>query len=258
MQDILRAGSIKRFARQAMRGSWLRGILVVLICALVANGPSFVISYLTSSGFVSYILVFYQLIVSGPLIMGLTVFFLDVFRGTDEPGLGSFGRGFSFGSKAIQLYITVLAYVLLWSLLFIVPGIVAAFRYSQSFFILADNPGMAPGDCIRRSKVMMFGIKGRYFLLQLSFIGWMILLGLPSFFAAYNALDLTSVPLTPEAVEFQLIKATQAPLPTVLGILGYLVYVYIIAADACFYDIISGNLKVYTEVSSSGDPQGMY
>ena len=257
MTEVFRPGTIKRFARQAMRGKWLRGILVMLLYALVINGPSFILSYLTDSKVVSYILVFYQLAISGPMIMGVTVFFLDVFRGVDEPGLGSFGRGFSFGFKAIQLYITVLAFVILWSFLFVIPGIVAAFRYSQSFFILADNPDMSPYECISRSKVLMFGIKGRYFLLQLSFIGWVILAGIPSALAVYSAVDPNSMYISIEAFQMQVIKASEAPLPTALGILSYLAGVYILAADACFYDIVSGNLKLYTEAPPR-DSKGMY
>jgi uncharacterized membrane protein len=57
----------------------------------------------------------------------------------------------------------------------IVPGIIAAFRYSMAFYILKDHPEISPMEAIRRSKEMMVGQKWRYFVLNLSFIGWALL-----------------------------------------------------------------------------------
>ncbi len=56
-----------------------------------------------------------------------------------------------------------------------IPGIVAALSYSQAFYILAENPGIGALEAIRISKRMMYGYKGKLFLLYLSFIGWAIL-----------------------------------------------------------------------------------
>ena len=61
---------------------------------------------------------------------------------------------------------------LLWSLLLIIPGIVAAYRYSMAFYILNDNPEMSAKAALDESKRMMAGYKGKLFCLQLSFIGW--------------------------------------------------------------------------------------
>jgi len=69
----------------------------------------------------------------------------------------------------------MIIFVLLWSLLLIVPGIIAAFRYSMSFYILADNPDMGIMEAINESKRMMRGNKWKFFCLNLSFIGWAIL-----------------------------------------------------------------------------------
>ena len=68
----------------------------------------------------------------------------------------------------------------LWSLLLIIPGIVASFAYSMTFFIMADNPNLSANDAIRVSKEMMKGHKAELFWLELSFLGW-ILLGFLSF-----------------------------------------------------------------------------
>ena len=60
-------------------------------------------------------------------------------------------------------------------LLLIIPGFIYAIAYSQAFYILADEPKTDPLVCIRKSKEMMDGYKMKYFLLQLSFLGWALL-----------------------------------------------------------------------------------
>lgn len=66
-------------------------------------------------------------------------------------------------------------YIYLWSLLFIVPGIIKSFSYSQTMFIKAENPDIPANRAIELSKVMMEGHKFDIFYLHLSFIGWMLL-----------------------------------------------------------------------------------
>lgn len=68
-------------------------------------------------------------------------------------------------------------YLLLWSLLFIIPGIIAALSYAMTEYILAENPEISAGEAINLSKQMMDGNKWRLFCLRLSFIGWDILCG---------------------------------------------------------------------------------
>lgn len=65
--------------------------------------------------------------------------------------------------------------VLAWSLLFVIPGIVAAYRYSMATYIMAENPNMQATEAIERSKTLMDGRKGDLFCLDLSFIGWALL-----------------------------------------------------------------------------------
>ena len=66
-------------------------------------------------------------------------------------------------------------YVFLWSLLFIIPGIVAGFSYAMTDYILAEDPELTADEAISQSKSMMMGNKWRFFCLQFSFIGWDIL-----------------------------------------------------------------------------------
>ena len=63
-------------------------------------------------------------------------------------------------------------FITLWSLLFVIPGIIAAFAYSQTIYIMLDNPQISPLEAIGASKQLMRGHKFEYFTLQLSFLGW--------------------------------------------------------------------------------------
>ena len=66
-------------------------------------------------------------------------------------------------------------YSFLWSLLFIIPGIIASYSYAMTGYILAEHPELTASEAIASSKEMMSGNRFRLFCLQLSFIGWAIL-----------------------------------------------------------------------------------
>ena len=84
-------------------------------------------------------------------------------------------------------------FIFLWTLLFIVPGIIKTYSYRLSYYILADNPSMSATEVRKRSIELMRGNKWRLFCLELSFIGWELLciltLGILSFWVTpyYNA-----------------------------------------------------------------------
>ncbi len=102
--------------------------------------------------------------------------------------------GFAFFLKVIWLTIIQSVFVFLWSLLLIVPGIIAAYRYRQSFYIMFDNPDMSALDCIRKSKALMVGKKLELFVLDLSFIGWAFL---SSLVQSYIVLPVVNIWLEP-------------------------------------------------------------
>ena len=66
-------------------------------------------------------------------------------------------------------------YIVLWSLLLLVPGIIKSFSYAMTNYILIDHPDLSVNEAITHSRHMMNGNKWRFFLLNLSFIGWGIL-----------------------------------------------------------------------------------
>ena len=84
-------------------------------------------------------------------------------------------NGFEIFLKILGLELLRLLIIGLWSLLFIVPGIIAYYRYRMAFYILLDNPDTSPISCLRASRRMMDGYKAELFTLDLSFLGWLFL-----------------------------------------------------------------------------------
>ena len=81
--------------------------------------------------------------------------------------------------RFLWLCVLMSIFIFLWSLLLIVPGIIAAYRYSMAIFIFCDDPEKGALTCIRESKAMTMGYKGQLFVLDLSFIGWYLLCIIP-------------------------------------------------------------------------------
>ena len=112
------------------------------------------------------------------LSAGFTGACLNVSRNAPG-GLGDLFDAFGIFFKVIWLNIVESVFIALWSLLLIVPGIIAAYRYSMAMFILLDDPDKGVMACIRESKTMTMGHKGELFVLDLSFIGWLLLSVIP-------------------------------------------------------------------------------
>jgi uncharacterized membrane protein len=126
-----------------------------------------------------------SLIISGPMTQGMAGFSLKFWR-RQQPDIPDLFTGFNNFWNALLAYLLIIVFVVLWSLLLIIPGIIAAISYSQTFYILSENPSIDPGEAIDRSKAMMNGYKAKYFRLCLRFFGWALLccltLGIGFFF----------------------------------------------------------------------------
>ena len=151
---------LKVRALNSLTGNWGPVIGVYLVYFLVIGALQF-----------TYIGNF---IAGGALALGMAIFNLSVSRG-NEFSLNQIFDGFKNFVNSMVTYLLSLLYILLWTLLFIIPGIIAAFSYSMIFYILADEPELTPSETLKKSKEMMDGYKMDFFLLNLSFIGWAIL-----------------------------------------------------------------------------------
>jgi uncharacterized membrane protein len=181
--------ALKKEARQQLKGQWGRAALFTLLFAAIYYLIPMIIEINLSGGFEAWInstdaangataSTFVITLVLLPLYIGYLWTFLSVIRTGEQIKFSGLVQGFSEISmylKILGTYLVMMVYMFLWFLLFIIPGIIKAFAYSQTYFVLKDNPGIGINAAIKKSRTLMHGYKWKFFVLQLSFIGWGIL-----------------------------------------------------------------------------------
>ena len=256
------SSNLRALGRNALAGKWQSAIIAVIVYTLCVQLPPAILNtlfgldmgelysmnmgYSYNVGVDSYSTVYnsmpaysplsgiYSLLVTGAMDLGLTLFFLAMFR-RQIVGIGDVFLGFERYGKALGLFLFQGLFIVLWSLLFIVPGFIAAIRYSQAFFILADDPNKGIRQCMDESKMMMRGNKAKYFCMSLSFIGWAILASIPAgvLSGISEALYLSGF----MTVLFDIVGALcMAP-----------VIAYMYSTQAGFYEILAGHLIKETQ-----------
>ena len=125
------------------------------------------------AGFLSIVLSLVSMVLSA----GYVLYAMRVRKGLLTPYATLFD-GFLFAGKIILLEIVIGIFVLLWSLLLFIPGIIAGYRYRFALYNLCDNPEMGVMEALNMSKAQTLGHKWELFVLDLSFLGWNILCGL--------------------------------------------------------------------------------
>lgn len=241
------AWKIREIARNALKGYWKPMFVAVLIYYLLTSGIGEVLSYVfnydtseiyMSFGFPddSHIMYpnlgyggdIYEFLVGGAFSLGFSLLLLTFFR-TKRIDYSLNFEGFSYFGKAFLLQLLIGVKVFLWGLLLVVPGVIAAYRYSQAFYILADNPDYSITQCIEESKRLMAGNKGRLFYLELTFIGWLILSSIPS--GIITA-------LFPASGFMKVIAVIVSAIPMLF------VYAYIYVSQTAFYELLTERLVV--------------
>ena len=114
------------------------------------------------------------LFIAGPMAVGICIFTLGLSR-DENARLEQIFEGFKNYGTVLGAYLLMVVFIFLWALLLIIPGIIAAIAYSQTFYILAEDDTIGSMDALRKSKEMMNGYKWKYFCLGLRFIGWALL-----------------------------------------------------------------------------------
>ncbi|MDY6843318.1 MAG: DUF975 family protein, partial [Thermodesulfobacteriota bacterium] len=128
-------------ARDSLRGRWGIAIGAFVVYLLIQIAVQFIpgVGWLIS------------LLISGPLSVGLCVFSLSLAR-RHEPQLSQIFEGFAKFGVALGAYILQYIFIFLWSLLLIIPGIIASLAYSMTFYIIAENDSIGPLEAITKSK----------------------------------------------------------------------------------------------------------
>ena len=177
--------------------------LIALVACLIESAILSLCSQIPYIGFVG------NLILTGPLAIGISLIFMKLVRNHPEVDLKDLFFSFSERfSKDLLLGLMIGIYTLLWSLLFIVPGIIKSYSYSMAYFVSLDHPDWEWKACIEESMRITQGHKGELFVLDLSFIGWYFVgamcLGIGTLWVApYH--------MTAKAGYYEALKATAQP-----------------------------------------------
>lgn len=207
------AADFRAMARGALRGRWFIAVMVTLVATILGgtgmDGPEIKFSVSESgasanltlagqtifstggnpgimallAGGILYIVLAALVIAAVWLFLGSVVgvgyskFTLQLADGGDA-GFDNLFQYFPYWKNAVCTRLLTGVYIFLWSLLLIIPGIIASYSYAMTEYILAEHPEMTAGEAIAASKELMYGNRWRLFCLHISFIGWAILCAL--------------------------------------------------------------------------------
>lgn len=166
----------KADAKGKLKGNVFKFFPICLIIFAFSGLSSFFSSLLES--FDSFYLVAINFIIfalSGIINIASDYFFLNVTKDINKLKFSTWVDGLNLWGKGIISNLLVFIWTFLWSLLFVIPGIVKGIAYSQTNYIIAENPSITPSKAIKISKIITKGYKGDLFFMGLSFFGWIIL-----------------------------------------------------------------------------------
>lgn len=185
MQQILNRPAIKAEAKSfiGQNARWWKMTLATIALYLLNGGISIYVNIATainhddpsttvgySSSIITLLLIPFTIAASG--------YYLNHIRGFNPEWKSLYKEGIDNYGSYLVTGVLVNVFTFLWSLLFVVPGIIKALAYSQAKYVIHDNPRLKGKEAIEISKRMTNGFKGDLFSMYLSFIGWYILVGL--------------------------------------------------------------------------------
>lgn len=177
----------KNESLDALKGNWAPAVLAtVIFCIIIAaiETPNTVYSMthpVTTPSLTSMFTPFTALdllyfLIALPLGLGYANAMLALLRkGERDITSNMFKLGFAPYWKKVWSMLLMNIYIILWSLLFLIPGIIKSFSYAMTPFIVNDEPELSAEQAIKKSMAMMKGHKFDLFYLYLSFIGWFLL-----------------------------------------------------------------------------------
>lgn len=160
---------LKAMAKEQIRGNIGILFVVTLVMALLSGLAAGVLSLIPVVGSIVA-----AVVVTPAFALSMVRIYLALTLYT-KPEVKDVFSGFDDFWAAFKVTFLSGLYIFLWSLLFVIPGIVKTYSYSMAMYVLAENKGMSATECINASKEMTNGHKMDLFVLSLSFIGWMML-----------------------------------------------------------------------------------
>ena len=182
---------VKEQAKQIMKRNYWKMFVVTLIASILTGEKTTIIervqdftsnnlSYDSQPIFYSFISVasilgiLYTIFIGNIIVVGKNGYFIK--NHDENPELGEIFKGFKGNYlNVVKIMFLMDLKTLLWLLLFIIPGFVKAYEYSMIPYLLAENPNLSADEAFSLSKQMTTGQKMDLFVLDLSFIGWIIL-----------------------------------------------------------------------------------
>lgn len=162
--------SFKSVALNQLKGRWkvpcIATLILIAVFAVIEGSSA--LTYGTIGGILSTF-------VYGSSAIAFTNIFILLYLSNDRITFSDFVNGFSDFLRGFLGMLWMSLWIFLWSLLFVIPGFIKAFAYSQIFFILSDNPKIGVIKAMNISKVITQGHKADIFCLAFSFIGWYFL-----------------------------------------------------------------------------------
>ena len=197
VSDLAEYGSL--FYSYTYNAAYLDALLAGNVSALPDALPALVGDSPEIPSFFSVLVSLFTTILYG----GYYAYCLGIHRGVRMP-YSTLLDGLSVSGKLIWCSIQMTVKIILWSLLFLFPGIIATYRYRFAYYNILSDPTMTASDAIRLSCRQTMGMKGELFLLDLSFLGWLMLpailsafLGLIGLYPVVVASFLLDIWLTP-------------------------------------------------------------
>lgn len=187
MHPFIDRRALKAEAREILRDAQVppRAMAALYLALLLAMN---LVDSVTGSGLLATFVMILITLISAVLEAGFVLYCMAVRRGERSEFLTLFD-GFSFAGKVVLLYLLKTALIYLWSLLFVIPGLIAAYRYRFALYNLCENPDLSALEALNMSKRQTYGCKAQLLTLDLSYLGWSVLASLPSLFysaAAYQ------------------------------------------------------------------------
>ena len=156
--------TLKSMAKSQIKGNIGILFLITLLAGIVSG----------ALGMIPLVGSIASLLITPALTLAMYGIYLNLTNGV-KPEIGDLFSQIKNFWPAFKTYILMVVYIFLWTLLLYIPGIIKGIAYSQTMYIMAENPTLGANEAITRSREMMDGHKMEYFLLGLSFLGWMIL-----------------------------------------------------------------------------------
>jgi len=151
---------IMKEAQESLKGKWGISIAACLIVTIITILVSYLGGYLINEDWGGNIL---SLFIVPPIGVGMALFFLNIYDGSKLEIKTVFNPFKEVWLNSVLAYFMMIVIIVLGSILFVIPGIIASLMFSQVLYIIAEDNKIDPFNALAKSKKMMEGNKWKLF-----------------------------------------------------------------------------------------------